>query len=150
MDIPASNKVILYYSHSCGHCIRFIPDWEKLKGKLKKENWEQYEETENPTIIRQDHIEAFPTIKIIIGGVSTEYKGKRTAEDILKVLSGQTSESNQSGSSLDINKIIQEEFHQCGGSHCSINQSGSGKKDLVEFYKMKYLKYKAKYMKLKG
>lgn len=109
---------------------------EKLKSKLAETGEYKSKEYESEADeVSQAHITSFPTIILFINGKKMEYQGPRTAEDILQAL------KNPNFSGGEVDQLIKNRYKQCGGS----------KKDKeVEFFRMKYLKYKAKYMKLKG
>ena len=124
--------ITLYKADWCGHCKRFVPEWEKLKKaaeKIPNLTVKTCDDKNNADEIAQlkskGLFKGFPTI-IITRGTDEEYDGPRTASDILEKL-GFKEELTQNGGN---NKIPP----QCGGSKDN------------QYYKMKYLKYKAKYM----
>ena len=117
------SQITLYYANWCGHCQQFKPEWSKVVQKARKNGIKtaEYEHGKNPDKIKEADIRGFPTIRIAKGGSSFDYDGERIADKIIEVaLSGQTG----------------------GASHVMYG----GKSD--DYYKMKYLKYKAKYLKL--
>ena len=81
-------KVILYWAEWCGHCIRFKPEWEKIKKELTKlgVTVEDYEHSRDSQVINDENINGFPTIKIKKGSSTKEYTGERTLEGIKKEL----------------------------------------------------------------
>lgn len=113
-------NINLYHADWCGHCINFMPEWEKIVKKAKKDgiNAQGFKDTDPET--KEEDITGYPTIKITIGDEKYDYSGSRTLEDIFKFI------DDKRGSVQD----------------------GGGKSD--EYYKLKYLKYKAKYLKKKG
>lgn len=81
-------KVTLYYANWCGHCKTFKPVWDSLKPYFDKNKVEyiDYEETAFPDIIKNDKIEAFPTIMIEKNGMKYEYNGDRTVDGLVREL----------------------------------------------------------------
>ncbi|QKF94309.1 thioredoxin [Fadolivirus algeromassiliense] len=132
-------RVILYFADWCGHCKKFKPEWNKLKIELKNMNisFAEYKDGTDDAVIQSAGIRGFPTIRID----GKEYNGDRSIDAILSYLT-----SDKKGE-LDM------KYQQCGGgarfgfSPISM-RGGKGKSD--EYYKIKYLKYKAKYMKLRS
>ena len=78
-------KVTLYYANWCGHCQRFKPTWEALKGFFDQNGvaHEEYEDGKNPKEIREAGIKAFPTLKIKVGKNEEDYHGSMTPNDIV-------------------------------------------------------------------
>lgn len=116
-------EVSLYYADWCGHCQRFKPEWNKLKPLIKEKyggSCKEYEQKTDPEIMKTKDIKGFPTIVVRIGDREMEYEGKRDMDQILN--------------------FIDRQLNGCG-------QTGGGMSN--SYYKLKYLKYKAKYMKLK-
>lgn len=124
-------KVILYHAKWCGHCKDFMSDWNKLKEAFVPIGiqYEEYEADENRDIVDKANIQGFPTIVIVTNGVQEEYHKGRDFDSILKFV-----ESKKETHSSE--KEQEQEQEQIGGI--------KNKK----FYE-KYLKYKAKYLKLK-
>jgi len=120
-------KVIeLYYSDTCGACKVLKRDtWiDDFKNKLKAKGIE-IKEFQDGEFTNVD-ITALPTfIFKDINGNMKKVEGAISQEQILKELGGK-------GDTIKNNVIPK----QCGGG-------------LDDYYKMKYLKYKAKYMKAK-
>jgi hypothetical protein len=86
-----SINLSLYYSNQCGHCIRFKPEWNKIKkyidgGKNKNVSYNEYEEHE----IKNKKITGFPTllfnIKIKNKNHEIEYNGERTSEKLINII----------------------------------------------------------------
>ena len=127
--------VTLYYAEWCGHCQRFKPEWEKLKTMLKAKNIPvaEYEADnkggKNPGKIPQD-IRGDPTI-VVNGEV---YNGERTAQAIMRKVIGNNQVSNSGG------------YQQCGGGK---KKKFMSYEEEEEYYKLKYYKYKAKYIESK-
>ena len=88
-----SANITLYHATWCGHCISFLPEWEKIKKeKSDKISFNEYEseevEAKNATIDGKP-LQGFPSIKITFkdsNGKNTkeiDYVGKRRKEEIL-------------------------------------------------------------------
>lgn len=152
-----SITISLYMADWCGHCVRFKPEWENLKDLVKdipNVILNTYTDADNKAEIEKlksrGLFKGFPTI-IITKGNETEYNGERTAEAILNSLGIKSAKAKcnltQKGGNDEVevdggNKMPP----QCGGSCDRRNFQTGGKSKNDEYYKMKYLKYKAKYM----
>jgi thiol-disulfide isomerase/thioredoxin len=142
----------LYYANWCGHCNQFKEEWNKLKSQLDQKyggnSWGEYEESENRQIMKEKGINGYPTIKINVNGVEKEYQGKRSAESIMNFIDDSITGKHDNGENGN-NKFKQcggsRNKHRCVGGVCSRNTNSTPKR-----YDLKYLKYKAKYMKLKS
>ena len=153
-------KVELFYADWCGHCNQFKPEWQKLKKMLDDNGikWGEYESERDSKKMDEENINGYPTIRISIGGNKEEYKGERTANAILSVIKN----GNKSGSIQNAGGN-----NQCGGARGGftprkINKNNENNKNNKnnkndkndkndendEKYKIKYFKYKAKYMKM--
>jgi thiol-disulfide isomerase/thioredoxin len=129
-----NTTISLYKADWCGHCKRFIPEWEKLKKAAEsiegltvktcddKNNASEIAELKNKGLFH-----GYPTI-IITKSTDEEYDGPRTASDILEKLG------------------FKEQVLQKGGNPDEVHPQCGGATNTNQYYKMKYLKYKAKYM----
>lgn len=117
-----TTNITLYHWNQCGHCVNFLPVWQKLGSKLDKMGigHKDYEYTSNAEVIEQAGINAFPTLVINKNGNEYEYRGERSERAILSELAGQN--GGYRGTSDD-------DFNN-------------------DYFKMKYRKYKTKYYKL--
>lgn len=85
-------QVALFHAEWCGHCKKFMPEWERFMTKLKddavlsaKVSATSYESKENADMMEKYAIKSFPTIMYIAGdGTTTEYKGERTAAALME------------------------------------------------------------------
>jgi len=100
--MPVSVEGTLFYANWCGHCIKFKPEWEKLKQKVQDmggkfgENiitLNDYEDSKVPNgfaKIEGKDIRGYPTIKITVtvngNKKEYEYEGKRNVGDLLNHL----------------------------------------------------------------
>lgn len=144
--------VTLYYATWCGHCQDFKAEWDKLKNSKTDATFEEYEDGQDKAKMEADNIRGYPTIKITKGGKCVEYNGNRTAKDIIYFLTNgmNAAQDRQKGKK---NLAEQDaEFDQCGGlNQCGGSRNKKSKRITDDDkYKIKYLKYKAKYMKLRG
>ena len=89
--IPKHINISLYYSNSCGHCIKFKPAWEQIKKYItnahnKNITFNEYNENE----IKNKEIAGFPTILFAVKmkniNHEVEYTGSRNARDIIDVI----------------------------------------------------------------
>lgn len=96
----------LFYANWCGHCIKFKPEWDKLKQKVhemggkfgeNKITINEYEDSKVPKDIAKiegKDIRGYPTVKITVtlNGKKTEYEyeGKRNMNDLLNHLTKDT------------------------------------------------------------
>jgi len=131
--------VQLFFAEWCGHCKSFKPEWENLKIDLEKNDmkWEEYEADKNASKMEEENIKGFPTIRIIASGGKHEYSGPRTADAIMVFIKNGPEEGKTG------------KFKQCGGAKQGFSVRKRNQKN-DDYYKMKYLKYKAKYMKLRS
>ncbi len=77
------SSLLFFYSNKCSHCINFKSEWEKIKREINLT--EDINCDINPEICNKYNIDAYPSIiKVNFFGISTEYRGKRIPEDIIK------------------------------------------------------------------
>jgi thiol-disulfide isomerase/thioredoxin len=127
-------SIVLFYATWCGHCNEFRPTWEIIKQWCQSHNVvaKEYESKEvdvmttqpsqNTSGVPMNMIDGFPAIFIVKNG-NIEHVDKRDKDYILRLLGG--------GVPLQ--------------SERPIIQNGGGSD-----FKMKYLKYKKKYLSAKG
>jgi len=93
-------KITLFHANWCGHCVKFMPVWEKMKedeNATKNIDFEQYEESsikDLPDSVRiADGVDVrtkgWPTLKISVNGDEHFYEGSHKARDIYKFIIGQ-------------------------------------------------------------
>ncbi len=164
MSYPVDKRVILYFADWCGHCTRFKPEWEILKKMLRSKgvSCAEYEADADRNVIPST-VTGYPTI--IVDGVP--YRGERSAAAIMALLGendakkGTDSPTYKLSPTGDSISGGSKKFQQCGevrkGKHVKgkrHNLQGGRANDMEdndeEYYKMKYYKYKAKYMKLRN
>lgn len=153
-------RVELYYANWCPACQVFKPTWKKLKPILEKEGIEckEFEDSSFKQLIEQKKIKSYPTIRIVdMDEKESDYKKERTADSLFETLTGKKMSEEQKNL---FEAVADEPAHFFTGEALNRAQSGGGKrkkkKEVPEFdpeydetyYKKKYLKYKAKYMKL--
>ena len=139
-DFPV--KITLYQADWCKYCKLFKPIWDELKDAfifIGKVNYAEYN-SDNTTIMEKEEITTFPTIKITTNGETEIYKGEREFNVLFTYV------MKKAGYTMnEINDLL-EEIEKNKMNNIK-NQQGGKKKD-NHFYE-KYLKYKAKYLKLK-
>ncbi|CAH1967592.1 unnamed protein product [Acanthoscelides obtectus] len=79
--------LVMFYAPWCGHCKRMKPDYIEAAKDLASQGYDQcmamVDCTENPEVTEEYEISGFPTVKLFKDGkFVTDYKGKRTTEDI--------------------------------------------------------------------
>jgi thiol-disulfide isomerase/thioredoxin len=73
----------LYHSHNCGHCVSFMPIWEKFRDINKQMTIK----TINCDTNECPNVKYFPTIIMEKNGKNVEYSGNRTLDDLQKFVS---------------------------------------------------------------
>ena len=165
--------IVLYRMSTCPPCNKMKPEWDKFKKlfqnkQLEKHNikFAEYEVNEEEIVDKtsnitevdkkmilseRDNVNGFPTIKLYADNKEIkEFNGERTAESILKFVEN----NSKTGGGDDENGFEEYQegdgnFDQCGGG-CDGNKCEfKGGKRGEEYYKMKYFKYKAKYIDMK-
>ena len=134
----SNTKVELYYAEWCGHCNKFKPEWEKFKknaldGGIKTN---EYEAEKDKTKVEEANVSGFPTIIITINGKKEDYNGPRTAEALMEYVKGDKPKPAEGG-----------KYNQCGAGR---KHKKSLNPNHETYYKVKYFKYKAKYMESKA
>ena len=134
-------KIILYHASWCGYCIKFMREWNKFVKQTKYEA--EAIEDQNISEEERETLTGFPTIRIIIDGIKYNYEGERTVKDLNEAI------ETKKGL-VPANKVEEESEGQKGEGQKGEGQTGGRQDENSDYYKMKYLKYKAKYLKLMG
>jgi len=100
-DFLANNKITLieFYAPWCGHCKNLAPEMKKLGDDLKgmvNIGVVDADSSENKALQTRFNIQGFPTIKIFVNGMPSDYQGGRSTqamkdkilETLTKVASG--------------------------------------------------------------
>lgn len=89
----AGKSVIICKAEWCGHCKTAAPEFNKLLAAspitLKdgsKATVKILDADKDKAEIAQYKVKGFPTVLVVDGHVTTEYPGKRTANDIMEFL----------------------------------------------------------------
>ena len=138
--------IILYKAEWCGHCVQFNKNWKIIKERIddirknnKMVSYEEYDADKDPEKIEEAGIEGFPTIQIKIGDKVAEYGGSRDDVDNIMDTLLKSNPDQQAATDQDAQK-----YGQCGGKRKNKKSKRLSQND----YKIKYIKYKAKYFKL--
>ena len=92
-DKVASKKsMVLFHADWCGHCKKFLPEWDKLSNKwndsqdkvqfIKVECGNPQKNPEHEKIMKKYNIQGYPTIHVFENGQGTEYTKGRDASSI--------------------------------------------------------------------
>lgn len=98
----------LYHAEWCGHCKRFMPEWNAFKSQVEQMGGiyngirittNEYKDTqlsrEKPALINGQPIDGFPTLKLTVtkNGKTTEinYTGKRNAKELFSYIASLSS-----------------------------------------------------------
>lgn len=83
---------VLFYAEWCGHCKKFMPEWDKLSEEVNKTNenvkimkvncGDPKTKPEHKEIMKKHSIQGYPTIKIFKNGNEEEYDGDRSSSKI--------------------------------------------------------------------
>lgn len=78
-------KLVLYYAPWCPHCKPVKPVFDELS-KIYAGNNEvtikSINGDEEPSLLKEQNVKGYPTIRLFVGEKSFEYKGERTAEKL--------------------------------------------------------------------
>jgi thiol-disulfide isomerase/thioredoxin len=84
--------MILIHATWCGHCKRFMPEYNKISMKLKSEfpclEIEESVLKQNPAAMKALNIQGYPTLKFFNkdGKIIEDYDGQRNEKDILNTI----------------------------------------------------------------
>jgi len=101
-----SVSVTLFHATWCGHCVKFMPEWERMKKTqniAKNIDFAAHESSEMNTLdvkkktINGNKIGGYPTIKISLNGSEFEYEGERKTKNILSFIRDKIKTSPQKG-----------------------------------------------------
>lgn len=84
--------LVLFFDPECPHCEHFMPYFEKLASKLKKESFvlAKFDSFKGEKITNMYEIEAFPTLKLIKKNDNIQFEGERKPELIEEWLKEKT------------------------------------------------------------
>ncbi len=88
-----NNKYVFveYYSSTCGHCVKFAPDYEQLATKLKAENSQfliaAVDLSQEEALQEQVGVSGFPTFRFYLAGQELDYNGPRDGESMVNFMS---------------------------------------------------------------
>jgi len=98
---------IMFHAPWCGHCKQLAPTWNSVAYHLKGEvNVGKVDCTANGKICQQMNVQGYPTLKIVQGKESTEYRGSRQIDEILNFALSYSSSSITAIEKEHIEKIV--------------------------------------------
>jgi protein disulfide isomerase len=98
---------IMFHAPWCGHCKQLAPTWNSVAYHLKGQvNVGKVDCTANGRICQQMNVQGYPTLKIVQGKESTEYRGSRQIDEILNFAISYTSTALTAVEKDDMDKFI--------------------------------------------
>jgi len=98
---------IMFHAPWCGHCKQLAPTWNSVAYHLKDQiNVGKVDCTANGRICQQMNIQGYPTLKIVQGKESTEYRGSRQIDEILNFAISYSSSAITAIKKEDIDKFV--------------------------------------------
>uniref|UniRef100_A0A6C0KMK1 Thioredoxin domain-containing protein n=1 Tax=viral metagenome TaxID=1070528 RepID=A0A6C0KMK1_9ZZZZ len=96
-DVASQKSMVLFYADWCGHCKKFMPEWNKLSSlwndksdknvKMMKVNCGNASEDKTQAdIMEKYNIKGYPTILVFENGTATEYSGGRKSSELEEYL----------------------------------------------------------------
>ena len=157
--------IYLFHAEWCGHCKKFIPDWEKIK-RWCVENGIDTKECEDSEFQQMksnparneygdllDDVDGYPTIIITSGGGNKIIVQDRNMKSIISQLkeakSGNDTKKIQTGGSGNPEETPTISIHSDQDDTNNINDMYGGENENSIYYRDRYLKYKRKYNELK-
>ena len=94
---PTGNefKMVLFHATWCGHCQKFMPEWNKASNELKKNGGRVNGKTvsmvkvdadENGELVKEYDVSGFPTVKVMSQGKIVDYDGDRSMSGLMKYI----------------------------------------------------------------
>ena len=120
--------LVLFFDPECPHCEHFMPEFEKLASKLKKESFvlAKFDSIKGEKIANHYDIEAFPTLVLIKKENNIHFEGERIPENIEKWLKDNTKPEfkkiNSKKDLEDLQKNIKAFLVYFGKDENSINE----------------------------
>eukprot|EP01104_Vermistella_antarctica_P006000 TRINITY_DN16734_c2_g1_i1.p1 TRINITY_DN16734_c2_g1~~TRINITY_DN16734_c2_g1_i1.p1 ORF type:complete len:266 (+),score=93.02 TRINITY_DN16734_c2_g1_i1:39-800(+) len=84
--------LVEFYAPWCGYCKKLAPIWEEL-ATLAKTNFNVAKvdcTAEGKTACSEMEVKGYPTVKLLVDGVATPYKGARELPDFIKFVEANT------------------------------------------------------------
>lgn len=151
------SKIALFHSDGCIHCTNFLPAWKEISQRVDAEECPGVTcaSFKGDDIPEKENIMGYPTIRLYGGnGQKYDWYGPREPSVILSLLKGKLSPKSEA---KWIREVEEEKPAQSGGKRKrkvipkyqdSDEDAGAASDDDLK-YKIKYMKYKAKYFHLR-
>ena len=78
--------LVLYYAPWCGHCKKFMPEWNKLSQNLGSNGNIAVNKVDcdaNPEEAEKNDVDGFPTVVLHTDDKSIKYEGERSEKAIM-------------------------------------------------------------------
>ena len=82
---PEKDELVLFHMNGCGHCVNFMPEWDKFSKETQGVlNTRKVEASDDPQAIEKAGVTSFPTIGPVNnnGKLLSEYNGPRTLQGL--------------------------------------------------------------------
>ncbi|ORX44128.1 hypothetical protein BCR36DRAFT_406487 [Piromyces finnis] len=98
---------VMFHAPWCGHCKQLAPTWNSVAYHLKGQvNVGKVDCTANGKICQQMNVQGYPTLKVVQGKESTEYRGSRQIDEILNFAISYTSTALTAIENDDLEKFV--------------------------------------------
>ena len=109
-ELKNHDKILVeFYAPWCGHCKKLAPEYVKAAEALVKENPPIYiakvDATVNKELAAKFEIKGFPTLKWFVNQQPTEYKGGRTADEIINWIKKKSGPATKEVTGAELNTL---------------------------------------------
>jgi protein disulfide-isomerase A1 len=109
-ELKSHDKILVeFYAPWCGHCKKLAPEYVKAAEALAKENPPIYiakvDATVQKELAAKYEIKGFPTLKWFVNQQPTEYKGGRTADEIINWIKKKSGPATREVTGSELNSL---------------------------------------------